>query len=95
MVFLAIQTPRPSSVRRCSHGNVIHHKEQKEARRTAERLKGKSTRITPHTLKVGSGDGASIRGLFAAAGDSGALFLAAGEQASWTDRPGVEEKLRT
>jgi hypothetical protein len=35
-----------------------------------------------HTLKVGSGDGASIRGLFAGAGDSETLFLVAGEQES-------------
>jgi hypothetical protein len=38
------------------------------------------------TLKVGSGDGASIRGLFAAAGGSETLFLVAaggGEQSSW------------
>jgi hypothetical protein len=36
-----------------------------------------------HTLKVGSGDGASIRGLLAGAGDSETLFLVAGEQESW------------
>jgi dihydrodipicolinate synthase/N-acetylneuraminate lyase len=85
MIFLSNPDSKAIIRRRCSHGNVIHQKEQKETRRTAERLKEKSTRITPRTLKVGSGDGASIRGLFAAAGDSGALFLAAGEQASCTD----------
>jgi hypothetical protein len=36
-----------------------------------------------HTLKVGSGDGASIRGLLAGAGDFETLFLVAGEQESW------------
>ena len=37
------------------------------------------------TLNVGNGDGASIRGLFAAAGESGSLLLTGGEHACSAD----------
>lgn len=91
LIFLTILTPRTSPADALSHthtrGNVIHQKEQKEMQRTAERLKGRARNLLGSrlTLKVGSGDGASIRGLFTAAADSETLFLVAGELASWQE----------
>jgi len=97
MIFLSNPDSKAIIRRRCSHGNVIHQKEQKETRRTAERLKKKSTRITPHThLKSRQRRwrldprpfrrGRRLRGAFPRRRRAGVL-----------DRPGigVQEKLRT